>query len=130
MSLDEYKKTAQHNNRGPGLTTSVMALMSTELKIASDFFQAVADILGPKYEESKKKGSDYVSQAQDTAAHYKQIGQDKVGEYAQLGQQKADEYSAKGQEKGQQVKGQAEQTKEQFQGSAQQTKEDAKNATK
>ncbi|KAK5119237.1 hypothetical protein LTR85_007851 [Meristemomyces frigidus] len=127
---DEYTKTAKHNDRGPGLTTSVIALMSTELKIASDFFHVVADILGPKYEESKKKGSDYIGQAKDTAEHYKQIGQDKVGEYTKIGQQKADEFQQKGQEKTQQAKGQAEQTKEQAKGKAEQTKEDAKKSTK
>ncbi|KAK5131175.1 hypothetical protein LTR08_001261 [Meristemomyces frigidus] len=98
---DEYTKTAKHNNRGAGLATSIMALMSTEMKIASDFFQVVADFLGPKYADSKKKGSDYVRHAQDTANHYKQIGQGKADEYVQYGQQKT-----------QQAQGQVEQTTE------------------
>jgi len=125
LCVDEYRKTAQHKDRGDGLLTLAMALVSTNLKITSDFFQLVADILGPKYEESKKKGSDYVRQAEDAAEHYKQVGQDKFGEYTKYGQQKAHEYSQKGQEKTEQVKGEAENKKEQAKGTAQQTKDQA-----
>lgn len=109
---DEYTKTAKHNDRGAGISTSVMALVSTNLKITSDVFQAIADFLGPKYDESKKKGADYARQAQDTASQYKQIGQDKVGDLAKLGQQKAGEYQKYGEEKADQAKGKAEEKKE------------------
>lgn len=88
---DEYTKTAKHNDRGQGLVTSALALVSTELKIASDFFQAVADFLGPKYEESKKKGSEYVKEIQDTADQYTKAGQDKLAELQKTGEKKADQ---------------------------------------
>merc|ERR1712230_7515 len=126
---DEYRKTANHNNRGAGLSTSLMAIVSTELKIASDFFQALADFLGPKYEESKKKGADYVRNAEDKAEHYKHVGQEKLDEYTHLGQQKADEYKKAGEEKTEEFKGQAKETKEQAKGAAEQTKQDAQKKT-
>ncbi|WPH00205.1 Hypothetical protein R9X50_00302800 [Acrodontium crateriforme] len=97
---DEYKRTASHNDRGPGLITSGLALISTELKIASDFFQAVADFLGPKYAEGKQKGADYVKSAEDTADHYKNLAADKIDELTKKGEQTKD-----------QVKSEAEQAK-------------------
>ncbi|GAB7365046.1 hypothetical protein MBLNU230_g5827t1 [Neophaeotheca triangularis] len=98
----EYEKTARYKNRGPGVTTSVMAIVSTELKVASDFFSAVADWLGPKYEEGKenaseivdkaqKKGEQYVKAGQQTAEEWKQVGQDKAAEYQKYGREKKEE---------------------------------------
>lgn len=104
---DEYKKTASHNNRGPGLTTSALALLSTELKIASDFFQAIADFLGPRYEESKKKGADYVRSAEEAAKHYKQIGQEKMDEYTKFGQEKTEQAKGEAAKKKEEVKAKA-----------------------
>ncbi|TKA27073.1 hypothetical protein B0A50_05264 [Salinomyces thailandicus] len=126
---DEYKKTANHKDRGTGLTTSIMAIISTELRITSDFFQALANVLGPKYEESKKKGSDYVRQAEDTAGHYKQIGQEKLGDYTKQGQQTAEELKKNGEDKAESVKGQAKEGKEQAKGAAEQTKSEAQKKT-
>jgi len=126
---DEYNKTASHKNRGAGFQTLLMALISTELKIASDFFQVIADILGPKYEESKQTASDYAKHAQKTANQYVDAGKEKVHEFQKKGddylrdaqkqgqevskqaQEKAGEYQKKGEEKGEQVKEQAQQTK-------------------
>ena len=113
--LDEYTKTSRHNSRGSGLQTSVLALVSTQLKISSDFFQLIADFLGPKYEESKKKSADYVSQAQDTAQHYGQVGREKLDQYAHVGQQKSEE-----------ILGQAKEGKEQAKSSAREGKEQVK----
>ena len=79
-----------------------MAVVSTELKIASDFFQAIADFLGPKYEESKKKGADYVRQVEDTTSHYKQIGQEKVNEAQKVGEEKKQEVQKEAHKKSQQ----------------------------
>lgn len=140
----EYEKTASHNNRGAGLTTSAMAIVSTELKIASDFFQAVADFLGPKYEESKKKGADYVNEAQKKGEQYKQIGQDKFADlqkqgqqYVSTGQEKAQEYQGKGQqyvnagqEKGQQYVNAGQEKAQEYQGKAQETGQQAKQEAK
>lgn len=94
-------------------------MISTELKIASDFFQTVADILGPKYEESKKKGADYVRDLQNNAEHYKQVGADKVNEYTKLGQQKAEEAQKVGEEKTKEAKDQANKTKDEAKAKAQ-----------
>ncbi|KXS94441.1 hypothetical protein AC578_5197 [Pseudocercospora eumusae] len=116
---DEYEKTAKHNNRGQGVGTLVQATISTQLRIASDFFQAVADILGPKYEEGKKKGSEYVRDVKDNADHYKQIGQEKLNEYTKHGQQKVDEAQKVGQQKADEAKDQAKQTKEEAKQKAQ-----------
>ncbi|KYG40906.1 hypothetical protein M433DRAFT_138433 [Acidomyces richmondensis BFW] len=112
---DEFEKTAKHNDRGYGISTSVMAIVSTELKIASDFFQAVADFLGPKYEEGKKKGADYVRQAEETAEQYKQIGQDKVNEYANIGHQKVDELKSETEKKKDQAKQQTQEAQKKAQ---------------
>ncbi len=47
---DEYRKTG-----GNGLMTTGKAIISTELKLAADFFQTVANFLGPKKEAAKQK---------------------------------------------------------------------------
>lgn len=60
---DEYKKTASRNNRGEGLTTFFMALVSTELKVASDALAAAANYLGPKKDEAKQHKDQFISQA-------------------------------------------------------------------
>jgi len=95
---DEYNKTATHKSRGAGLTTSVLAIISTELKIASDFFQIVADFLGPKYEESKDKASAYAQDAKETAQQYRDVAADKVNQLAANGEQTIDEARGKAEE--------------------------------
>ncbi len=115
---DEYNKTASHKDRGAGFSTLIIAIISTELKIASDFFQAIADFLGPKYEESKQVASDYAQKAQETAEHYVQVGQEKAGEYQKVAEQK-----------GEQAKQEAHKTKEQAKQEAHKTKEEAKKQT-
>lgn len=112
---DEYTKTAKHNDRGQGITTTIMAIVSTELRIASDFFHAVADVLGPKYEESKKKGSEYVKELESKAEQYKQMGADKVNDYTKTGQAKADELKKQGEETKEEAKKQAQGAKEEAQ---------------
>lgn len=67
---DEYSKTANKNNRGPGITTLVMAAISTELKVASDAFQAIADFLGPAKDDAKAKKDAFVSQAKQKKDGY------------------------------------------------------------
>ncbi|CAK1367147.1 hypothetical protein CB0940_10467 [Cercospora beticola] len=130
---DEYTKTARHNDRGAGLTTLILALVSTNLKIASDVFQVIADTLGPKYEESKKKSADYVNNAQDHLNNLKnnasgkfndaqKYGQDKYNEAQKYGQEKYDEAQKYGNEK----KDQAKQTKDEAKDQAKQTKDEAK----
>ncbi|KAK3652744.1 hypothetical protein LTR56_005039 [Elasticomyces elasticus] len=144
---DEYQKTSSHSNNSNGLFILVKAVISTELKIASDVFQLIADMLGPKYEESKKKGSHYIRASQEQAEHYKDVAQNKLGEYQQIGQDKYDECSTAGrqkaeelkgqaenvngqaQQKGEELKGQAKETKEQAKGQAKETKEEAKAKT-
>jgi len=112
---DEYQKTSKHKNRGNGVTTLVLAIISTELKIASDFFQAVADFLGPKYEEGKQKGAEYVQYAQDTAEHYKEVGKDRLEEAKKIGQQKSEEAQQVADEKTEKAKKEAEKTKDEAQ---------------
>lgn len=50
---DEYRKTG-----GRGLVTTAKAMISTELKVTADFFQMVADFLGPKKEAAKQKANE------------------------------------------------------------------------
>lgn len=127
---DEYSKTAKHNDRGSGVVTGVLALISTELKIASDFFQTVADILGPKYQETKEKSADYLKDAQDAAGKYAQQGQDKLNELSKAGSQKVDQAKNEAQKTGEKAKGKAEETADQAKGKAEETKNEAKKATK
>ncbi|KAK3706170.1 hypothetical protein LTR37_012871 [Vermiconidia calcicola] len=126
---DEYNKTASHKSRGPGFQTLIMALISTELRVASDFFQLIADFLGPKYEESKKKGSDYVKQAQDTAGQYKDAGKDKLQQYQKVGEEKTDQAKKEAQKTKDDAQNKAYQTKDDAQNKAQETKEEAQKKT-
>lgn len=118
MPLDEYKKTARQNNRGEGITTTILALVSLQLRIAADCFQTAADFLGPRYEEGKKKGADYV-----------RIGQDKVNDVVNHGQKKAEQLQKKGEEYGKQGQQKAEQAGQEAQKQAQSAKEEAKKQT-
>jgi len=74
---DEYSKTANRNNRGPGITTLVQAVISTELKVASDAFQVLADFLGPAKEDAKQKKDAFVSQAKQKKDSYAAKAQEK-----------------------------------------------------
>lgn len=123
---DEYQKTANHKDRGAGISTLILALISTELKIASDFFQAVADFLGPKYyetkdkyEETKAKGSAYVKEAREAADHYKEMGKDKLADYQKLAQEKAEQAKLETEKKAEQAKQEGEKKKEEAKKQAQ-----------
>ena len=113
LPSDEYSKTAKSGNRGDGVSTLILAYISFNLRVASDFLHTVANTVGPKYEEGKKKGADYVREAQNQAEHYKKIGQEKVDEYTKFGQQKAEEAKKQGEETIDEAKKQGEDTKEQ-----------------
>ncbi|EME42695.1 hypothetical protein DOTSEDRAFT_73495 [Dothistroma septosporum NZE10] len=123
---DEYSKTAKSGNRGDGISTLILAYISFNLRVASDVLHTVANNVGPKYEESKKKGADYVREAQNQAEHYKKIGQDKVDEYTKYGQQKADEAKKQGEETLDEAKKQGDETKETAKSKANGAKEEAK----
>jgi hypothetical protein len=123
---DEYNKTASHKQRGAGFQTLILALISTELKVASDFFQAIADFLGPKYEEGKQTAAGYAKHAQQTAEQYKEAGKDKLAEYqkkgedyAKFAQDKASDYQKEGEKKGEQLKQEAVSKKEEAKQKAQ-----------
>ena len=80
-----------------------MALVSTELKLASDFFQAVANFLGPKYEESKSKAHDLTADATAAAKHYQAVAAETVDEARKTGAEQAKRAQA---EVGKRVQGQ------------------------
>lgn len=126
---DEYKKTASHNNRGPGLTTSGLALLSTELRIASDVFQTIADFLGPKVQEGRKNAADYVQAVGEKAQDFKQNGEQKANDYAKAGQEKANDYAKVGREKVNEAKQFGEEKKEQTKQEAQKAKDEAAKKT-
>ena len=85
---DEYQKTVRRDNRGPGLTSSVMAIVSAEMKIVGDVLQALADYLAPKKEQAKHKKDAFFDQ---TARQR--------DSYATAAKRTANDYSAKAQEK-------------------------------
>lgn len=109
---DEYQKTAQHNNRGAGLTTLILALVSVQLRVASDALIVASQIVGPRYEKSKTKGADYVNIAKDNVNHFKDNASAELNHYANRGQQKANEAQKAGEEKAQQAKNEAKGAKE------------------
>lgn len=110
---EEYKKTASHNNRGPGLTTSGLALLSTELRIASDVFQTIADFLGPKVQEGRKGAAEYAHAIGEKAQEFKQNGEQKANDYSKVGQEKVNEAKQVGEEKKEQAKQEAQKAKAQ-----------------
>ncbi|CZT14669.1 uncharacterized protein RCC_00643 [Ramularia collo-cygni] len=122
---DEYKKTASHNERGPGLTTSGLALISTELRIATDVFHTIVNFLGPKAQEGKKNASDYAHSIGEKAQDLKQNGEKKANDYAKVGQEKVNDYAKAGQEKMNEAKQYGEEKKEQGEQKAQKAKDEA-----
>ncbi|KAK5011176.1 hypothetical protein LTR28_005129 [Elasticomyces elasticus] len=128
---NEYQKTADHQNRGPGLITFGMAVVSTQLKITSDTFQMIADFLGPKgqeakqksgeyYEKAQKKSGDWKNQAQQKGGDWKNQAQQKGGEWKDQAQQIGGEWMDQAQHKGHEMKGQAQQKGQEMKGQAQQ----------
>lgn len=112
---DEYKKTSEHGDRGPGLTTSVLALISTELRFASDAYQTVVNYLGPKKEEAQNN-------AQDAYQKMSAMGQEKMSQAQQFGQTKmnqANDLVNQAQSKGQEKADEAKKTGQQAQQKAQ-----------
>lgn len=126
LLADEYSKTESHKNRGPGLQTLIMAVISTELKIASDFFQAIADFLGPRYEEGKQTATDYANAAQRTAQQYTEAGKEKLSDL----QKKGDGYTREAQKKGEEVSKQAQDKAGEYQKKGEEAKEEVKGQAK
>lgn len=104
----EYEKTARYKNRGPGLMTSAMAVVSTELKVASDFFGAVSEWLGPKYEEGKNEVAQAVEGAREKGEQYMRAGQEKGQEWREVGEEKVGEWQRVGREKKEQAEKEAD----------------------
>ncbi|KAF4549029.1 Hypothetical protein D9617_24g017430 [Elsinoe fawcettii] len=69
---DEYNKTVKRNNRGPGVWSFSLSVISTEMRIASDALQIAADWLGPKKEEASQKKDEFVNQAKQKKETYSQ----------------------------------------------------------
>lgn len=92
---DQYNKTAARNNRGNGLSTSLLAIISTQLKIAADSVNLVADWLGPKSEEAKQRGDSLFGSLYNKAASYGEQAKKKAND----ANDKAETYAEKAQEK-------------------------------
>lgn len=118
---DEYKKTASHNNRGPGITTSILSVISLELRVASDFFHYVADTLRPAYESGKSRADELTKSAQQQLGEYEKYGKDKLSQLKGEAQKKGDEVKGDAQK----LKSDAEKKADEAKGSAQKTKDDA-----
>ena len=115
LSPDEYTKTAKHNDRGKGISTSVLAILSLELRVASDFFHYVAENLRPAYEESKNKADALKKTTQDKAVEYQKTAQDKASEYQKYGQEKYEQLTSEASKKTDVAKEHAQKTKEKAQ---------------
>lgn len=85
---DEYTKTVKRNGRGPGLLSSVLAIVSTELKISSDAMAVVADWLKPKQEQAKKKKDAYADRAAEKTDNYVDAARKSVDQVSQKAQEK------------------------------------------
>jgi len=92
---DQYNKTAARNNRGNGLSTSILAIISTQLKIASDSVNILADWFGPKGEEAKQRGDSLFGSLYNKAASYGEQAKKKANDAGD----KAETYAEKAQEK-------------------------------
>lgn len=106
---DEYQKTANKNNRGSGVTTSVMAIVSTELKIASDCLQYGADVLARRDNNDSqvltnaRQGMNHMSKEANNMASQANRGMgdtmDKVQKNAQHGADQARDMADEGMNK-------------------------------
>jgi len=114
---DEYQKTG-----GQGIITTAKAIVSTELKIASDVLHAFGDWLGPKKEQAK----DYYQQAQEKAGEFRNEAEKKYGEVKGQAQDKSGEAKGQAQAKYSEAKGQAQDKYGEAKGQAEQTKEQTK----
>ena len=92
---DQYNKVASRNNRGNSLSTSFLAIISTQLKIAADSVNLVADWFGPKTEEAKQRSDSLFSSLYNKAASYGEQAKKKTNEAGD----KAETYAEKAQEK-------------------------------
>lgn len=72
---EEYEKTAKRNNRGPGVVTLGLTVVSTELRIASDTLQYIANLLAEKRSDAKQKKDEVVSAAKQKKDTYAQKAQ-------------------------------------------------------
>jgi hypothetical protein len=96
---DQYNKTASRNNRGNGLATSVLAMVSTNLKIVADSINFLSDYFGPKTEEAKQKSESLLTSLYNKANSYGEEAKKKASEKANQAQNKAETYAEKAQEK-------------------------------
>lgn len=122
---DEYSKTANHNKRGAGISTSVLAIISLELRVASDFFHYVADTIKPAYEEGKSKAGELNKFAQDKAAEYEKYGKEKYSELKGEADKKTSEAKDVAQKKTDEAKDTASKKTDEAKDTAQKTKEKA-----
>lgn len=74
---DEYDKTVTQKKRGPGPISLTMAVVSTELRVASDTFQYLADLLADRSKDAKKKKDQYVDAAKQKKDTYAQKAAEK-----------------------------------------------------
>jgi len=96
---DEYTKTIKRNNRGPGLLSSVLAVVSTELKISSDVLAAVADWFQPKKDAAKKKKDGFVERAGEKKDAYAERAGEKKDSYVDAARKSVDGVAKKTHEK-------------------------------
>ncbi|KAG2163791.1 hypothetical protein VTO58DRAFT_102685 [Aureobasidium pullulans] len=92
---DQYNRTASRNNRGNGLSTSFLAIISTQLKIAADSVNLLADWFGPKSEEAKQKSNSLLNSLYNKASAYGEQAKQKADE----ANEKKETYAEKAQEK-------------------------------
>lgn len=92
---DQYNKTASRNNRGNGLSTSILALVSTQLQIAADGVNVFADYFGPKKEEAKQRSDSMLNNMYNKVNAYGQEAKKK----ADQANEKKDTYAEMAQEK-------------------------------
>lgn len=92
---DEYNRTASRNNRGSSLSTSILAIISTQLRIAADGVNVLADYFGPKKEEAKQRSDSMLNDLYKKVNSYEQEAKKKADQAGQ----KTETYAEKAQEK-------------------------------
>ncbi|GAB7344388.1 hypothetical protein MBLNU457_2244t2 [Dothideomycetes sp. NU457] len=96
---DEYTKTIKRDNRGPGLLSSVMALVSTEMKITADALAVAADWLRPRKEEAKKKKDAYADSAKNKKDDVSAYAQQQKDNYVDATRKEINSFAQKAQQK-------------------------------
>lgn len=121
---DEYRKTANRNDNNQSLFTLAQAVISTQLRVATDVFQVLHDYLAPKAEEAKAKRDSIIDGAKKQARDWEAKGQELRDGYAAQARESADSYASEAQDAKDSYASKAQETKDSYASKAQEATND------